>query len=65
LPVAAETDGAAHSCVGLALTLAEATAIVSAAFSEDHDRKTFDAAIKRLGDAVDASLGLNRGAGDA
>jgi hypothetical protein len=40
-----------------ALSLDEATAVVAAAFSEDHDSATLDAAIKRLGDWVDASVG--------
>jgi hypothetical protein len=38
------------------LGVEEATAIVSAAFSEDHDSGSLDRAIKRLGDWVDAQL---------
>lgn len=41
------------------LSADEATAVVSAAFGEDHDAPTFDRAIKRLGDFVDHSLGLS------
>lgn len=39
-----------------ALSLDEATAVVAAAFSEDHDSADLDAAIKRLGEWVDAEL---------
>lgn len=39
------------------LTLAEATAIVSACFAEDYDTDSLEAAIKRLGDWVDRSVG--------
>lgn len=42
----------------ISLSVDEATAIVSAAFAEDHDVATLDTAIKRLGDFVDAGLGL-------
>ncbi len=40
------------------LTVDEASAVVAAAFAEDHDSRVFDAVIKRLGDWVDADLGL-------
>lgn len=40
------------------LSSEEATAIVSAAFGEDHDLASLDAALKRLGEWVDSQLGL-------
>lgn len=40
-----------------ALTSEEATALVAAYFSEDHDSRSADAAIKRLGDWLDTEYG--------
>ena len=51
----AEALGAAPPNV---LTLDEAHAMVSAAFTEDHDTDVLTAALKRLGDWVDRELGL-------
>lgn len=58
--VQAEEEACAHNC-SLILSLEEATAIVSAAYCEDHDARTYGMVLKRLGDAVDASLGLSGG----
>lgn len=47
------------------LTTEEATALVSAAFGEDHDGKTLDAVVKRLGDWVDQEVGALHEGGEA